>query len=280
VITVNDLTKTYGAGTVKALDGVSLNIRDGELVFIMGKSGSGKSTLLHMLGGLDKPTSGSVKYDETEITISAVIDIPSGITDETTLMLRESLGGNLIWSERAFERIGLEKRYDSVLLKTADDYGTLFTLIEDLKMYYGERFIINDRLGERKSFESFRNAFFSIACILTGGLSAFSVVSLSLVTAAKYAGRKRLFGFLRAVGLTKSQMLSLVILENIPAVFAAFALGIICGAITALIMGIPASGFIALVSAALIYLIAIALTGVFAVRRNFTYSVSDCVRCE
>lgn len=68
MITISDLTKTYSAGKVNALDGVYLNIRDGELVFIMGKSGSGKSTLLHMLGGLDKPTSGSVKYDDTEIT--------------------------------------------------------------------------------------------------------------------------------------------------------------------------------------------------------------------
>ncbi len=68
MIMVSNLTKAYSAGKVSALDSVSLNIRDGELVFIMGKSGSGKSTLLHMLGGLDKPTSGSVKYDDTEIT--------------------------------------------------------------------------------------------------------------------------------------------------------------------------------------------------------------------
>ncbi len=69
MITVSELTKTYDTGGgISALDGVSFNIRDGELVFIMGKSGSGKSTLLNMLGGLDKPTSGSVKYDDTEIT--------------------------------------------------------------------------------------------------------------------------------------------------------------------------------------------------------------------
>lgn len=69
MITVDNLVKSYKVnGGVKALDGVSLSVNDGELVFIMGKSGSGKSTLLHMLGGLDKPTSGSVKYDETEIS--------------------------------------------------------------------------------------------------------------------------------------------------------------------------------------------------------------------
>ncbi len=71
MITVTNLTKTYQTGEnmkIKALDNLSLSISDGELLFIMGKSGSGKSTLLHMLGGLDRPTSGSIKYDDTEIT--------------------------------------------------------------------------------------------------------------------------------------------------------------------------------------------------------------------
>lgn len=69
MITVKNLTKSYNVGSgVKALDGISFHINDGELVFIMGKSGSGKSTLLHMLGGLDKPTAGSISYDDTDIT--------------------------------------------------------------------------------------------------------------------------------------------------------------------------------------------------------------------
>lgn len=74
MITVIDLTKTYQTGgnvKINALHGLSLEINDGELLFIMGKSGSGKSTFLHMLGGLDKPTSGCIKYDNTEITSMA-----------------------------------------------------------------------------------------------------------------------------------------------------------------------------------------------------------------
>lgn len=56
------LTKHYGkeANLVKALDGIELDIQEGEFVSIVGTSGSGKSTLLHMLGGLDRATSGKV----------------------------------------------------------------------------------------------------------------------------------------------------------------------------------------------------------------------------
>lgn len=60
-----DLIKTYGNGeaAVKALDGVSLEVEQGQFLAVVGTSGSGKSTLLHMLGGLDRPTSGKVIVD-------------------------------------------------------------------------------------------------------------------------------------------------------------------------------------------------------------------------
>ena len=69
ILQTKDLRKIYGAGEteVRALDGVDLTVEKGEFVAVVGTSGSGKSTLLHMLGGLDRPTNGTVIVDGKDI---------------------------------------------------------------------------------------------------------------------------------------------------------------------------------------------------------------------
>ena len=70
ILETKNLKKIYGKGEteVHALDGVDLSVEKGEFVAIVGTSGSGKSTLLHMLGGLDRPTGGSVTVDGRELS--------------------------------------------------------------------------------------------------------------------------------------------------------------------------------------------------------------------
>ncbi|MEW6189284.1 MAG: ABC transporter ATP-binding protein [Actinomycetota bacterium] len=68
IIRTRNLVKTFEGGKVKALDGVNLEVPEGEFVSIMGPSGSGKSTLLNMIGALDHPTEGKVIVDDVDLS--------------------------------------------------------------------------------------------------------------------------------------------------------------------------------------------------------------------
>lgn len=70
ILSCNDLTKIYGTGpnAVTALDHVTLSVESGEFVAIVGASGSGKSTLLHLLGGVDRPSEGEIRIEDTDIS--------------------------------------------------------------------------------------------------------------------------------------------------------------------------------------------------------------------
>lgn len=86
ILKVKGLTKKYGKGEneIIALDNVDFNVNKGEFVAIVGQSGSGKSTLLHLLGGVDKPTSGQVYIDD--------IDIYSLDENELAILRRRKVG--------------------------------------------------------------------------------------------------------------------------------------------------------------------------------------------
>ena len=86
ILRTRQLKKYYGSGDtlVKALDGVDLSVEQGEFLAVVGTSGSGKSTLLHMLGGLDRPTSGKVFVDGK--------DIFSLKDEELTIFRRRKIG--------------------------------------------------------------------------------------------------------------------------------------------------------------------------------------------
>lgn len=86
ILQTTDLRKYYGEkdNIVKAVDGVTLSIANGEFVAIIGTSGSGKSTLLHMMGGLDNPTSGSVRIGNSELAKMTA--------DQLTIFRRRQIG--------------------------------------------------------------------------------------------------------------------------------------------------------------------------------------------
>jgi len=127
ILKTEDLKKYYGKdpNTVKALDGVDLEIQKGEFVAVVGMSGSGKSTLLHMLGGLDTPTGGKVIVDGKDI---------SGMTSEQlTIFRRRNVGFvfqnyNLVPILNVYENIVLPIELDG---STVDE-GFVENIIETL----------------------------------------------------------------------------------------------------------------------------------------------------
>ena len=113
VLETRDLKKYYGAGDtlVKALDGVDLQVENGEFVAIVGTSGSGKSTLLHILGGLDRPTGGSVLVDWK--------DIFSLKDEELTIFRRRKIG----FVFQAYNLVPVLSAYENIILPIQLDGG-------------------------------------------------------------------------------------------------------------------------------------------------------------
>ena len=138
VLQATDLKKYYGAepNITKALDGVTLSIEQGEFVAIVGTSGSGKSTLLNMMGGLDIPTSGSIKVKGKEL---------AELNDEQlTIFRRRSIGFifqnyNLVPVLNVYENIVLpvELDGDTVDKKFMDEVVRLLALGDKLNSMPG-----------------------------------------------------------------------------------------------------------------------------------------------
>ena len=113
ILETKDLRKFYGSGDtqVKALDGVDLSVENGEFVAIVGTSGSGKSTLLHMLGGLDRPTSGAVLVDGK--------DIFSLKDEELTIFRRRKIG----FVFQSYNLVPVQSVYENIVLPIQLDGG-------------------------------------------------------------------------------------------------------------------------------------------------------------
>ena len=189
ILQASNLTKIYGSGEneVHALDGINFSVEKGEFVAIVGTSGSGKSTLLHMLGGLDRPTGGSVEVDGKEIF--------SLKDEELTIFRRRKIGFvfqnyNLVPVLNVYENIVLPVQLDG---KTPDA-SYIDSIIETLGLERKLENLPNNLSGGQQQRVAIARALASKPAVIladepTGNLDSKTsqdVLGLLKVTSQKY----------------------------------------------------------------------------------------------
>ena len=190
ILETKDLRKVYGSGDteVRALDGVDLTVEKGEFVAVVGTSGSGKSTLLHMLGGLDRPTGGTVTVDGKEL--SAMRD------EELTIFRRRKIGFvfqnyNLVPVLNVYENIVLPIQLDG----NAPDKAYVERIIETLGLEAKLQNLPNNLSGGQQQRVAIARALAAKPVIIladepTGNLdsaTSLDVMGLLKVTAQKFS---------------------------------------------------------------------------------------------
>ena len=190
ILETKDLRKVYGSGDteVRALDGVDLTVEKGEFVAVAGTSGSGKSTLLHMLGGLDRPTGGTVTVDGKEL--SAMRD------EELTIFRRRKIGFvfqnyNLVPVLNVYENIVLPIQLDG----NAPDKAYVERIIETLGLEAKLQNLPNNLSGGQQQRVAIARALAAKPAIIladepTGNLdsaTSLDVMGLLKVTAQKFS---------------------------------------------------------------------------------------------
>ncbi len=190
ILSVKNLTKTYGKGDslVKAVDNVSLEVKEGEFVAIIGASGSGKSTLLHMIGGVDRPdkNSGTIEISGTDITKLS--------DNKLAIFRRQNIGiiyqfYNLIPVLNVRENITLSQDLD----KKPVDEKYLNELIEALGLKNRETHLPNQLSGGQQQRVAIGRALYGRPALIladepTGNLDSKS--SKEIVELLKLANRK------------------------------------------------------------------------------------------
>ena len=188
ILETRDLRKIYGSGDteVRALDGVSMRVEQGEFVAVVGTSGSGKSTLLHMLGGLDRPTGGTVSVDGR--------DIFSLRDEDLTIFRRRKVGFvfqnyNLVPVLSVYENIVLPIQLDG----RKPDRGYVEEIIETLGLESKLRSLPNNLSGGQQQRVAIARALAAKPAIIladepTGNLD--SATSLDVMGLLRATGQK------------------------------------------------------------------------------------------
>ena len=188
ILRVENLSKVYGSGEneVRALDGVSLSMEKGEFVAIIGPSGSGKSTLLHILGGVDRPTSGKVFMDG--------VDVYAQSEDQLAVFRRRQVGliyqfYNLIPVLNVTENITLPVLMDGRVVNKA----RLSELLSTLRLTGREKHLPNQLSGGQQQRVSIGRALMNAPAVVladepTGNLDSHN--SQEIVELLKLSNRK------------------------------------------------------------------------------------------
>lgn len=188
VLEVRGLTKIYGSGDAKvtALDHVSFQVNKGEFVAIIGASGSGKSTLMNLIGGIDKPTEGSVKIDDKEIYKLS--------ESELAIFRRRNIGMiyqfyNLIPTLTAEENVMLPRLLDN----RGDDKEKLAAILDMIGLSERAKHLPSQLSGGQQQRVSVGRAMindpaFILADEPTGNLD--SKTSREVIELLKYANKK------------------------------------------------------------------------------------------
>ena len=190
ILETKDLRKVYGSGDteVRALDGVDLTVEKGEFVAVVGTSGSGKSTLLHMLGGLDRPTGGTVTVDGKEL--SAMRD------EELTIFRRRKIG----FVFQNYNQVPVLNVYENIVLPiqldgNAPDKAYVERIIETLGLEAKLQNLPNNLSGGQQQRVAIARALAAKPAIIladepTGNLdsaTSLDVMGLLKVTAQKFS---------------------------------------------------------------------------------------------
>ena len=186
VLQAKNLKKIYGSGNnaVHALDGVDLSVKKGEFVAIVGTSGSGKSTLLHMLGGLDRPTSGTVMVDGQ--------DIFSLREEALTIFRRRKIG----FVFQAYNLVPVLNVYENIVLPIELDGGKVNKdFVQQIVQTLGLDALPNQLSGGQQQQVAIARALAAAPAIIladepTGNLDSKTsqdVLSLLKVTSQKFA---------------------------------------------------------------------------------------------
>ena len=185
ILRTENLIKTYGTGenAFNAVDGISFSVQEGEFVAIVGSSGSGKSTLMHMLGGVDRPTSGSIIIDGEDITTKN--------NDQLAVFRRRKIGivyqfYNLIPILTAEENVTLPMQLDG----KKPDSNRVDEIFEKLGIAHRRKNLPNELSGGQQQRVSIGRAIINDPAILladepTGNLDSKStddIVSLLKLT--------------------------------------------------------------------------------------------------